>query len=690
MIGVRDRAVGPSAHSGMAIVMLASLEHGRAAASRREWSAAVDALTAADHDEGLSPDDLELLGNAAWWTGRPDAASEALERAFAGYEAAGRPEDAARVAVYLAYHASRAMGFALAGGWAAQAVRLLEAFPESPLRAWMGVFETAGALGEGRFDLGVEAADRTIALARELGNDEALYIAMAFKGMGEAIAGRWKDGVTLLDEASAAALSGRLELRAASDVLCITIGACRNLGDLDRAGQWADASERWMRRNGAGGYPGICRIHRAELKMLHGRWSEAEEEARAACEELQRFHLLDAVGLAYNAVGEVRLRMGDLEGASEAFDRAYEFGDDGQPGLARLQLAQGRIEDAQRSLGRALAATVTDGFTDRATRGRLLPTQVEVALAAGDLETARVAVDELDEIATDFERPLHKAGALTARGELLLGEHKPVEASPVLGRSWRLWQTNDLPYEAAQARLRYAEALSAEGDDDTARRDLLAARKVFEELGAMRDLRRVDELLEAAGTGSDSAAPAATATKTFMFTDIVTSTDLVDVLGDEAWTELLAWHDRELRRSFADHRGEEVNHTGDGFFVAFEHASDAISCAVDIQQRLARHRREHGFAPWVRIGLHAAEATRRGRDFSGRGVHIAARVGAAAGREEILATQAVIAGAGSAPIRHSESRPLALKGVREPVEVVAVDWRSSPGGGFTDPQRHVE
>ncbi len=656
--------------------MIASLEHGRDAARRREWSDAVDALTAADHDEPLSPDDLELLGNAAWWTGRPDAASEALERAFAGYEAAGRIEDAARVAIYMAYHASRAMAFALGAGWASQADRLLRQAPGSPLHAWKGVFETAGALGEGRLDVGLEAADRTIAMARELGNEEALYIAMAFKGMGEAIAGRWKDGVTLLDEASAAALSGRLELSAASDVLCITIGACRNLGDLERAAQWAEASERWMQRNGAGGYPGICRIHRAELKMLHGRWSEAEEEARAACDELERFHLLDAVGMAHNAIGEVRLRMGDLDGAAEAFDRAYEFGDDGQPGLARLQLAQGRIEEARRSIGRALAATVTDGFTDRAARGRLLPTQVEVALAAGDLETARLAVDELESIATDFDRPLHKAGALTARGELLLGEQKPLEASPVLGRSWRLWQTNDLPYEAAQARLRYAEALAAEGDVDTARRDLLAARKIFEQLGAMRDVRRVDELLDEAGTQT-ALVPATTATKTFMFTDIVTSTDLVGVIGDEAWTELLAWHDRELRRSFADHRGEEVNHTGDGFFVAFELAADAIGCAVDIQQRLARHRREHGFAPWVRIGLHTAEATRRGRDFSGRGVHIAARVGAAAGREEILATDAVTAGAGPGRFRVSKPRPLALKGVREPVEVVAVDWRST-------------
>jgi class 3 adenylate cyclase len=655
--------------------MIAWLEVGRDAASRRAWPEAVEALTEADRAEGLSPDDLELLGNASWWAGRPDDATEAMERAFAGYEAAGRAEDAARVAIYMAYQASRAMAFAVAGGWAAQANRLLEAFPDSPLHAWEGVFAAAGDMDQGRIESGLEHADRTMAMARDLGNNEALYIAMAFKGMGDVIAGRWKEGMALLDEASAAAMSGNLELRAASDILCITIGACRNLGDLERAAQWADASERWMRRNGAGGYPGICRVHRAELKMLHGRWSEAEQDARQASDELQRFHLLDAVGMAHNAIGDVRLRMGDLDGAAEAFDQAYEFGHDAQPGLAKLQFANGQIDEAQRSIARALAVATGDGgFTDRAARGRLLPTQVEIALARGDLDVARAAVEELEVIAADFDRPLHKAGALTARGELLLGEQRPVEASPILGKSWRLWQTTDLPYEAAQARLRYAEALTAEGDADGAKRDLLAARKVFDSLGATRDLRRVDAILEADGPGA-APAPAATVTKTFMFTDIVTSTDLIELIGDAAWEEMLSWHDRELRKAFAKARGDEVNHTGDGFFVAFDRARDGIDCAVDIQRRLARHRREHGFAPWVRIGLHSAEATRRGSDYSGRGVHIAARVGAAAGREEILATASVTTASNESTYALSEPRELELKGVRGTVEVRAVDWR---------------
>jgi class 3 adenylate cyclase len=160
-----------------------------------------------------------------------------------------------------------------------------------------------------------------------------------------------------------------------------------------------------------------------------------------------------------------------------------------------------------------------------------------------------------------------------------------------------------------------------------------------------------------------------------MFTDIVTSTDLVGLIGDDAWDELLGWHDRELRSAFAEHRGEEVNHTGDGFFVAFAEAVDALECGVHIQRNLARHRHEHGFAPSVRIGLHTAEATREGLDYRGRGVHVAARIGAAAASAEILASSATLREIGAARFPLSDPRQLTLKGVDEPIEVRSVDWR---------------
>ena len=588
--------------------MTEALDVGREAVARHKWSEAIEALTAADRDGGLDAADLELLGAASWWIGHPDESTEALERAFRAYVAEARPVQAAGVALNLAYGAVRGLNWPVGSGWIAQATRLLKDEPESALHAWLAIFGAVEALMGARISEGIEAADRAIQIGQRQNNPDAMYQGMSFKGIAMVQKGDVEAGMRLIDESAATASSGQLGLRTASDIYCNTIAACRDIGDLGRASRWATEGERFMEREAVGGYPGICRIHRAEMKMLHGLWSEAEQEARLAGEELQRFHLLDGVGLASYQVGEIRLRMGDLD-------------------------------------------------------------------------AARTAVEELESIAATYAQPLYEAGALTARGELLLGEARPSEASPVLGQSWRLWQTSDLPLESARARLRYAEALAAEGDAAMARRDLMAARAVFERLGARLDLERVDALLERSGSGPMAGSPAGATrttdrvTRTFMFTDIVTSTDLVGVIGDEAWSELLRWHDRELRSAFAEHRGDEVTHTGDGFFAAFEQPNDGIECAVEIQRRLARHRREHGFALWVRIGLHCAEVTREGRNFSGGGVHVAARVGAAAAREEILVTRAFLDSAGQVRFQLSEPRLLKLKGVREPVEARAVDWR---------------
>ena len=93
-----------------------------------------------------------------------------------------------------------------------------------------------------------------------------------------------------------------------------------------------------------------------------------------------------------------------------------------------------------------------------------------------------------------------------------------------------------------------------------------------------------------------------------------------------------------------------------------------------IQRGLAEHRRTQGFAPQVRIGLHASEATLRGRDYGGRGVHLAARIGALAGASEILASQETAA-EWRESLAAAESHSVSLRGIAEPVEVTAIEWR---------------
>ena len=165
--------------------------------------------------------------------------------------------------------------------------------------------------------------------------------------------------------------------------------------------------------------------------------------------------------------------------------------------------------------------------------------------------------------------------------------------------------------------------------------------------------------------------PARRVLKTFMFTDIVGSTALVEALGDEAWETMLRWHNTALRELFTAQGGEEISTTGDGFFVSFDSPDLAVAAAVAIQRRLAEHRASAGFAPGVRIGLHASDATMIGGDFSGKGVHEAARIAALGGAGEIVASAATVGESN----RTSDPRSATLKGLSEPIEVVNVEWR---------------
>lgn len=167
------------------------------------------------------------------------------------------------------------------------------------------------------------------------------------------------------------------------------------------------------------------------------------------------------------------------------------------------------------------------------------------------------------------------------------------------------------------------------------------------------------------------AEPARRVMKTFMFTDVVGSTNLVEALGDEAWDTLLRWHDSALREVFTAHQGREISTTGDGFFVSFDSPEEAVAAAIAIQRRLQEHRQRNGFAPQVRIGLHATDAKQVGANYRGKGVHEASRIAGVAKGGEIVASVGTVGSTFSA----SEPRRETLKGLSEPLEVVSVDWR---------------
>jgi class 3 adenylate cyclase len=439
----------------------------------------------------------------------------------------------------------------------------------------------------------------------------------------------------------------------------MTIDACQSVGDFRRAVEWTDAANRWCDTLDVSGMPGACRVHRASIMRLKGDWPGAETQALNACRELSEFNRF-VTGFGYYEIGEIRRRRGDFADARDAYSSADEWGHEPQPGLALLQLAEGKVDGAVAAIRRTL-----EHVQGPLKRLQLLPAQVEIALAAGDLPSARLAADELEQLVDAYKigrsrAPAFDATVQLARGQIALAEGDAEAAEEALRRARDIWNEVGAPYEIAQTRTLLGLAFRAQGDEHGATAELEGAQKQFADLGARLDEERVRDLLGRVD-----------GKRTFLFTDIVDSTRYLATYGDEGWRKLLAQHDELVRKGIRENRGDIVKHTGDGFFAAFENPREAVDAAIEIQRALAA---EPG-APRVRIGAHSGAAFRSAPgDYGGEGVHMAARIGAIAGESEILVSRETIEGYATA-FRVSEPRSEELKGFDEPVEVVAVEWR---------------
>jgi class 3 adenylate cyclase len=636
---------------------------GRKALADHAWHNAYDAFTALGGREELAGADWEHLAEAAWWSAHPDESLEAFEHAYTTYSAEGDPRRAGYIALRLAIEHADRMETALWNGWLGRAKRLLEDDPDCVEHGYLELALTRTSFERGDVDEAMEHTQRVQEFGARFGDPDLVAFGLVLRGVANVIRGNVAPGLELIDEGTLAAVGGELTPYAAGSIYCITLGTCRAVADYRRAAEWTEAVARWCEKEAVTGYPGICRVQRAEIMRLRGALPEAEDEARRALAELTAFGRLPQAGAGSYEIGEVRLRLGDLDGAEAAFTVAHQLGHEPQPGLALVHLARGQTGTARASIAAALADAV-----EPLDRARLLAAQAEIALSFHDVSDARAAADELVAIASRVDAPVLHAMAHQARGTTLTHEDDVPGALAELRKALRHWTELEAPFEAAQSRRSLALAHRRGGDEASALLELRAAQEAFVRIGAVLEAERCDELIDAAADVAGRRV-----TRTFMFTDIVGSTDLIGTIGDQAWNDVVRWHDETLRTLIGSHRGELVRTTGDGAFASFADADTALDCAIAIQRRLAEHRHRHGFAPQVRIGVHAAEASSVADDYAGLGVHEAARVSALAEGGQILATTSTVAGASGSVVTRDE-RDVMLKGLAEPVRVVSIEW----------------
>lgn len=157
-----------------------------------------------------------------------------------------------------------------------------------------------------------------------------------------------------------------------------------------------------------------------------------------------------------------------------------------------------------------------------------------------------------------------------------------------------------------------------------------------------------------------------------LFTDIVDSTRLNEVLGDHQWLDLLSQHDRIVETESALRCGRVIKHQGDGFMLVFPAAAQALEAALAIQHELLN---DDGLLRdlQVRMGLHGGRPIERRGDFFGRDVAYAARVAAAAeGREILVSSFFRQALPSKARQRLSAPRPQHFKGIHGPQQTYLV------------------
>jgi len=565
-----------------------------------------------------------------------DAARDRLAR-FAGDEVATLanaglgldPEPPVRSALLAARAEGRAIAGDLAGARADLHAAVATLAP-GPDRARVLSRIATLTMGE---DL-AQAAEAATAALMEAGSDPATRAeALAVAAIVDVHTSRFDRAETRSAEAlvlfeglgDAGGLARVLDARAARAII---------QGNLAEAAHLFDQAARLYLDAGKPLLAGTPRLLRGWALEFMGRWEEALEDIQEALELERTLGQSEGEAFCLQARGETLASLGRVaearEDARTAVTSLREFGN--RMWLAKSLQALGQVEEA-----------------------------------AGNLEAAEAAMREAVEVAAGF--PLSRslaaarlASVLVARGDLDSAQEYAQRAV-----------MEGVPLVCYEARLVLGQIAVLRGDPEA--QDLVADALAQADAGGYVDSparRWLEKAGLKAGPPGGAAAAGRRQRRTFMFTDIVRSTNLVEAVGDEAWEHLMRWHDETLRSLFRSHGGDEINRIGDGFFVAFEEAEPAAGCAVAIQRALARHRLEHGFSPEVRIGLHEAEATRKGRDYQGKGIHVAARIAALAGGGEIIASRPLVSQLQGLAL--SDPRSVKLRGLSEPIEVISISW----------------
>jgi DNA-binding CsgD family transcriptional regulator len=461
----------------------------RDAYERRDWVHAFDRLQRAGD---LAPDDTMALATSAYLLGNVDDAVRALQSGYQDRIRNGDSLGAVRFACWLGLLLNVRGETAVGGGWVARAQRLLESETEDVVeRGYLLTHEFFQHLGRGDLARAAETAALVLQTGRRFTENDLIAQGLMMQGRMMIYSGRVREGLALLDEAMVGLSAGEVSPIVAGMAYCSLIEACQELSDFSRAASWTTALTRWCEAQpGLVPYTGQCSLHRGQIMRLRGAYDEALAEFAGAQRRYQKEGTTAPAGMALTEQGDVLRIRGKLNEAEASYRQAAELGHEPQPGLALAWLARGRTTAAISAVRRLLAEA-----HDPVRRSWMLPAGVEVLVSAQLLDEARQNSDELTGIASAFGSSAIRAMATYAAASVHLASGETEEALSNARESYRLWTELGSPYEAARARVVFARALRAMGDEDSATGELALARSTFARLSAAPGVQEIDMLL---------------------------------------------------------------------------------------------------------------------------------------------------------------------------------------------------
>jgi tetratricopeptide (TPR) repeat protein/transcriptional regulator with XRE-family HTH domain len=441
----------------------------------------------------------EKLGTLLTTTGRQDPALSVLEQAAVTYQTTDDLESLGRITALIGRaHEDR--------GTPAQGLERLQRLAErlearGLSRALVHVYYALSDVlwACGRYREGMATGDRSVEVARRIGDTRSLAMALGPQSLAYLALGRLAEAWSAADEAVTLAEAAG-DLQSLPQPLYLMSVVLLRRGDLERSMQYCERELVVVERKGESVRMVAATAQRGLIAYVRGDWPQARKDGEQALALSRRIGTSWASPMPLTVLGLVSYGEGRLEEARGMLEECVTLaarvgqppGEHFAPGiLAECDVLEGRPAQACARLAPLLDALALA----EADLSLLLTPYAWARLGLGEPAGAAEMVGQAITLARARNDQLNLVDALRVQALVRVRQRDWERAAPALAEGLAL--ARDLPYPFAEARLLYVngEVCLHAGQPGPAREQLEAALTIFRRLGARKDIEQSEQLL---------------------------------------------------------------------------------------------------------------------------------------------------------------------------------------------------